>query len=181
MSSIFISALGWKTRWTCTGRSKAASAPLCGRMAKWDAKFGMSVSAFSNVKLGTKERDKDLCGYRWVAATQPGPLRKTKRKRKRERVKRVHLCHPQILAQTADQKCSNLTSTLTFSFPHLKSFVKRNEYILKARTDKVAQAVTHLYAISYFPLFFRVNICFASSCTLMTPKSTLPSIPAEIP
>lgn len=40
---------------------------------------------------------------------------------------------------------------------------------------------THLYAISYFPLFFRVSTCFASSMTLRIPKSTLPSVPAENP
>lgn len=59
---MLISALGWKSSWTCTGRSETVSMPFGGWIEKWDAKSGMLVSAFSILKLGTKGRDKDLCG-----------------------------------------------------------------------------------------------------------------------
>lgn len=57
----------------------------------------------------------------------------------------------------------------------------------KRRRQMVAPCIhragswTHLYTISYFPLFLRVSTSFASSKTFRIPKSTLPSLPAENP
>lgn len=57
LSSILISTLGWKSTWTCTGRSEAANKPFCGWTVKWDAKSGILVSAVSSVKLGRKGKN----------------------------------------------------------------------------------------------------------------------------